>query len=171
MQKRMLFASFTAAKKTISRTGLHHTCLEKHIGSVASCNSDVWMYNGASWWGQAFDHWTLGRVFVWYTWLYKGETFVFLLSFPLSLPFDWTLRCWVCVCCIVLLYFECCVVFCVKKIKKLIKKIYILYNVMFLYYYYFLCYLSYLKTPQNKIVYILYSKTYHWCLEFSCLKN
>ncbi len=35
-----------------------------------------------------------------------------------SLPFDWTLRCWVCVCCFVLLYFECCVVLCVKKLKK-----------------------------------------------------
>ncbi len=43
--------------------------------------------------------------FVGYTWLYKGVTFVFLLSFPLSLPFDWTLRCWVCVCCFVCLYF------------------------------------------------------------------
>ncbi len=37
MQKRMLFAGFTAVKKTIIRTGLHHTCVEKHIGSVASC--------------------------------------------------------------------------------------------------------------------------------------
>ncbi len=40
----------------------------------------------------------------------------FLLSFPLSLPFDWTLRCWVC--CFVLLYFGCCVVLCVKKKEK-----------------------------------------------------
>ncbi len=69
----------------------------------------MWMYNGASWWGQAFNHW-----------LYKGVTFVFLLSFPLSLPFDWTLRCWVCVCCFVLLYFGCYVVLCVKKKKKLL---------------------------------------------------
>ncbi len=49
-----------------------------------------------------------------YTWLYKEVTFVFLLSFPLSLPFDWTLRCWVCVCCTVLLYFR-CYVMCKKK--------------------------------------------------------
>ncbi len=43
---------------------------------------------------------------------------MFLLSFPLYLPFDWTLRCWVCVCCFVLFYFGYYVVLCVKKIKK-----------------------------------------------------
>ncbi len=80
------------------------------------------MYNGASRWGQAFDHWCLAMFFVWYTWLYKGVTFVFLLSFPLSLPFDWTLRCWVCVFCFVLLYFGCCVVLCVKKKKNVDNK-------------------------------------------------
>ncbi len=37
MQKRMLFAGFTAAKKTKIQNWLHHTCVEKHIGSVASC--------------------------------------------------------------------------------------------------------------------------------------
>ncbi len=78
------------------------------------------MCNGASRWGQALDHWCLAVFFVEYTWLYKGVTFVFLLSFPLSLPFDWTLRCWVCVCCFVLLYFGCCVVLCVKKMKKML---------------------------------------------------
>ncbi len=44
---------------------------------------------------------------------------MFLLSFPLSLPFDWTLRCWVCVCCFVLFYFGYCVV-CEKKKKKIV---------------------------------------------------
>ncbi len=44
------------------------------------------MCNGASRWGQAFDHWCLAVFFGGYTWLYKGVTFVFLLSFPLSLP-------------------------------------------------------------------------------------
>ncbi len=43
---------------------------------------------------------------------------MFLLSFPLSLPFDWTLRCWVCVCCFVLFYFGYSVMLCVKKKKK-----------------------------------------------------
>ncbi len=75
------------------------------------------MYNGASRWGQAFNHWGLAVFFAEYTWLFKGVTFVFLLSFPLSLPFDWTLRCWVCVCCFVLFYFGYYVVLCVKKIK------------------------------------------------------
>ncbi len=63
------------------------------------------MYNGASRWGQAFNHWGLAMFFAEYTWLCKGVIFVFLLSFPLSLPFDWTLRCWVCVCCFVLFCF------------------------------------------------------------------
>ncbi len=76
------------------------------------------MYNGASRWGQAFNHWGLAVFFVEYTWLFKGVTFVFLLSFPLSLPFDWTLRCWVCVCCFVLFYFGYYVVLCVWKKKK-----------------------------------------------------
>ncbi len=89
-------------------------------------NSDVWMCNGTSRWGQAFDHWRLAVFSFWYTWLYKGVTcFVFLLSFPLSLPFDWTLRYWVYVCCFVLLYFGCYVMLCVKKKnvdKKKVKK-------------------------------------------------
>ncbi len=108
------------------------------------------MYNGASWWGQAFNHWCLAVFFVGYTWLYNiyiyiyafsrrfypkrltlhssysftfyqryiKEWLVFLLSFSLSLPFDWTLRCWVCVCCFVLLYSGCYVVLCVKKLNK-----------------------------------------------------
>ncbi len=72
-------------------------------------------------WGQAFDHWCLSMCFFFgHTWLYKGVTFVFLLSFPL--PFDWTLRCWVCVCCFVLLYFGYYVVLCVKNKKLLITK-------------------------------------------------
>ncbi len=32
--------------------------------------------------------------------------------------FDWTLRCWVCVCCFVLLYFGCYIMLCVKKKKN-----------------------------------------------------
>ncbi len=45
---------------------------------------------------------------------------MFLLSFPLPLPFDWTLRCCVCVCCFVLLYFGYYVMLCVEKKKKLL---------------------------------------------------
>ncbi len=71
------------------------------------------MYNGASRWGQAFDRWRLAVFSFWCTWLYKGVTcFVFLLSFPLSLPFDLTLSYWVYVCCFVLLYFGCYVMLC-----------------------------------------------------------
>ncbi len=70
------------------------------------------MYNGASQWGQAFDHWCLAVLFVWYTWLYEGVTFVFLLSFPLSLPFD------VEYVSVVLLYFECYVMLEKKIVDK-----------------------------------------------------
>ncbi len=118
MQKKMLFAGFTSAKKTIIQNWFTpHMCRKTYwIRSLLQIVT-VWMYNGTSQWGQAFDHWCLAVFFVRYTWLYKGVTFVFFLSFPLSLPFDWTLRCWVCVCCLVLLYFGCYVVLCVKKIK------------------------------------------------------
>ncbi len=37
MQKRMLFAGFTAAKKTIIQNWFTPHSVEKHIGSVASC--------------------------------------------------------------------------------------------------------------------------------------
>ncbi len=107
MQKRMLFAVFTAVKKTIIQNWFTpHMCRKTYWVHSLLQIVYMWMYNGASRWGQAFDHWCLAVFFVWYTWLYKGVTFVFLLSFPLSLPFDWTLRCWVCVCCFVLLYLD-----------------------------------------------------------------
>ncbi len=66
---------------------------------------------------RAFDHWCLAVFSFWYTWLYKGVTFVFFLSFPLFLPFDWTLRYWVCVCCFVLFCMLCYVMLCMKKFK------------------------------------------------------
>ncbi len=88
MQKRMLFAGFTAAKKTIIQNWFTpHMCRKTYWIRKPSANSDVWMCNGASWWGQAFDHWCLAMFSVWYTWLYKEVIFLFLLSFPLSLPF------------------------------------------------------------------------------------
>ncbi len=118
MQKRMLFAGFTAVKKTIIQNWFTpHMRREAYwirsLLQIISCE----MYNGASRWGQAFNHWGLAVFFTEYTWLFKGVTFVFLLSFPLSLPFDWTLRCWVCVCCFVLFYFGYYVVLFVKKMK------------------------------------------------------
>ncbi len=80
------------------------------------------MYNSTNQWGQAFYHWCLAVLSLWYTWLHKGVTFVFFLSFSLSLPFDWTLRYWVCVCCFVLLFFGCYVMLCMKNKKMLITK-------------------------------------------------
>ncbi len=58
--------------------------------------TEAWMYNSTNQWGQAFYHWCLAVLSHWYTWLYKGVTSVFFLSFPLFLPFDWTLRYWMC---------------------------------------------------------------------------
>ncbi len=116
MQKRMLFAGFTAVKKTIIQNWFTpHMCREAYWIRSPPANCLMWMYNGASRWGQAFNHWGLAVFFTEYTWLFKGVTFVFLLSFPLSLPFDWTLGCWVCVCCFVLFYFGYYVVLFVKK--------------------------------------------------------
>ncbi len=81
------------------------------------------MYNGASRWGQAFDHWCLAVFSFWYTWLYKGVTcFVFLLSFPLSLPFDLTLSYWVCLLFCFVIFWMLCYVWKKKKKKKVDKK-------------------------------------------------
>ncbi len=119
MQKRMLFAGFTAVKKTIIQNWFTpHMCREAYwirsLLQIVSCECTT----ARGLWGQAFNHWGLAMFFTEYTWLFKGVTFVFLLSFPLSLPFDWTLRCWVCVCCFVLFYLDimlCCLW---KKKKK-----------------------------------------------------
>ncbi len=117
MQKRMLFAGFTAAKKTIIQNWFTpHMCRKTYW--IHSLLQIVWMYNGASRWGQAFDHWCLAVFFVDIRDCIKEWLFVFWLSFPLSLPFDWTLKCWVYVCCFVLLCSGCYVVLCVKKRKK-----------------------------------------------------
>ncbi len=118
MQKRMLFAGFTAAKKTIIQNWFTpHMCRKTYwirsLLQIVSCECTTVRVGGAR-----PRPLMLGSVFWWIWWLYKGVTFVFLLSFPLSLPFDWILRCCVCVCCFVLIYFGCYVVLCVKKKKK-----------------------------------------------------
>ncbi len=119
MQKRMLFAGFTAVKKTIIQNWFTpHMCRKTYwirsLLQIVSFECTTARVGGAR---PSTKH--LAVFFVEYTWLYKGVTFVFLLSFPLPLPFDWTLRCWVCVCCFVLLYFGYYVVLCVKK-KKIV---------------------------------------------------
>ncbi len=57
MQKRMLFAGFTAVKKTIIQNWFTpHMCRKTYwirsLLQIVSCECT----NGASWWGQAFDH-------------------------------------------------------------------------------------------------------------------
>ncbi len=151
MQKRMLFAGFTAAKKTIIQNWFTpHMCGKTYwirsLLQIVTCEYATARVGGAR--PSTIDAWQC--FFVWYTWLYGGVTFVFLLSFPFSLPFDWTLRCWVCVCCFVLLYFGCCVVLCVKK-KMLITKIscliqYVEFWIGFFYFIFFLSWWSGLCT-------------------------
>ncbi len=120
MQKRMLFAGFTAVKKTIIQNWFTpHMCGKTYwihsLLQIVTCECATARVGGAR--PSTIDAW---QCFLFDIRLYKGVTFVFLLSFPLSLPFHWTLRCWVCVCCFVLLYFGCCVVLCVKKNKKML---------------------------------------------------
>ncbi len=84
----------------------------------------MWMCNGASQWGQAFDHWCLAVFLLDIRDCIKEWLLCFYCPSLSPLPFDWTLRCWVFVCCFILLYFGCYVVLCVKKYKskQLIKK-------------------------------------------------
>ncbi len=107
MQKRMLFAGFTAAKTTIIQNWFTPHMCGKTYWIHSLLQIVTYSYNSTNQWSQAFDHWCWPVLSLWYTWLYKGVNFVFFLSFPLSLPFDWTLRYWVCVCCFVLLFFGC----------------------------------------------------------------
>ncbi len=114
MQKRMLFAGFTAAKKTIIQNWFTpHMCRKTYwirsLLQIVSCECTTAWVGGAR--PSTIDAWQCFLMDI------RDCDFSVLLSFPLSLPFDWTLRCWVCVCCFVLLYFGCYVVLCVKKIK------------------------------------------------------
>ncbi len=122
MQKRMLFAGFTAAKKTIIQNWFTpHMCRKTYW--IHSLLQIVWMYNGASRWGQAFDHWCLAVFFCGYTWLYKGVTFCVLIVLP-SLPPFWLDLEMLSICllfCFVVFWMLCCVV-CEKKKKKMLKK-------------------------------------------------
>ncbi len=64
MQKRMLFAGFTAVKKTrIQNWFTPHMC-RKTLDPQPPANSVMWMCNGARQWGQAFDRWRLAVLFL-----------------------------------------------------------------------------------------------------------
>ncbi len=121
MQKRMLFAGFTAVKKTIIQNWFTpHMCRKTYW--IRSLLQIVNVQRRESW-GQAFDH--LAVFSFWYTWLYKGVTcFVFLLSFPLSLPFDltWAIEYMSVVLFCYILDVMLCYVMCDKKKKNVDKK-------------------------------------------------
>ncbi len=119
MQKRMLFAGFTAAKKTIIQNWFTPHCVEKHIGSVSllqivTCECATARVGGAR----------PSTIDAWQCFLFdirdciKEWFFCFCcLSLSPSL-FDWTLRCWVCVCCFVIFWMLCGVM--CEKIKKML---------------------------------------------------
>ncbi len=116
MQKRMLFAGFTAAKKTIIQNWFTpHMCRKTYwIRSLLQIVSLNVQWRELV--GPGLRPLMLGSVFWWITWLYRSDFCVFVVLPSPSL--DWTLRCWVCVCCFVLLYSGCYVVLCVKKNKN-----------------------------------------------------
>ncbi len=118
MQKRMLFAGFTAAKKTIIKNWFTpHMCGETYwihsLLQIVTCECAT-RVGGAR--PSTIDAW---QCFLFDIRDCIKEWF-FCFCCPSLSPslFDWTLRCWVCVCCFVLLYFGCYVVLCVKKIKN-----------------------------------------------------
>ncbi len=107
MQKRMLFGGFTAAKKTIIQNWFTpHMCGKTYwihsLLQIVTYERTKARINRAK--PLTIDAW---QCFLSDICLYKGATFVFFLSFPLSLPFDWTLRYWVCVCCFVIFWMLC----------------------------------------------------------------
>ncbi len=65
MQNRLLFAGFTAVKKTIIQNWVYtHTCVERHIGSVASCKSSPVNVQRRESVGPGLQPLRLGRVFL-----------------------------------------------------------------------------------------------------------
>ncbi len=123
MQKRMLFAGFTAVKKTIIQNWFTpHMCRKTYwirsLLQIVTCECTTARVGGAR--PSTIDAWQCFLVDI--RDCIKEWLFVFWLSFPLSLPFDWILKCWVYVCCFVLLCSGCYVVLCVKKKKKIVDK-------------------------------------------------
>ncbi len=95
--------------------------VEKHIGSISLLQIVTYecttaQVNGAK--PLTIDAW---QCFLFDIRDCIKEWLVFFLSLHLSLPFDWTLRYWVCVCCFVLLYFGCYYVW--KKKMLMIKNV------------------------------------------------
>ncbi len=125
MQKRMLFAGFTAAKKTIIQNWFTpHMCRKTYwirsLLQIVTCECATARVGGAK--PSTIDAWQCFLFDIRYC--IKGVTcFVFLLSFPLSLPFAWTLRYWVHVCCFCfVIFWMLCYVMCEKKIKNVDNK-------------------------------------------------
>ncbi len=97
MQKIMLFAGFTAAKKTIIQNWFTpHMCGKTYwihiLLKIVTYECTTARINGAK--PLTIDAW---------------QCFLF------DIYVMWTLRYWVCVCCFVLLYFECYVMLCMKN--------------------------------------------------------
>ncbi len=115
MQKRMLFAGFTAAKKTIIQNWFTpHMCRKTYwirsLLQIVTCECTTARVGGAR--PSTIDAWQCFLMDI------RDCIKEWLLCFycPSLSPslFDWTLRCWVCVCCFVFVIFW---MLCVKKIK------------------------------------------------------
>ncbi len=108
MQKRMLFAGFTAAKKTIIQNWFTpHMCGKTYwihsLLQIVTYECTTARINGAK--PLTIDAWQCFLSDI--RDCIKEWLLLFLLSFPPSLPFDWTLRYWVCVCCFVIFFMLC----------------------------------------------------------------
>ncbi len=118
MQKRMLFAGFTAVKKTIIQNWFTpHMCREAYwirsLLQIVSCECTTARVGGAR--PSTIEAW---QCFLLNVRDYLEEWLLCSCCPSLSpIPFDWTFRCWVCVCCFVLFYFGYYVVLFVKKWK------------------------------------------------------
>ncbi len=123
MQKRMLFAGFTAAKKTIIQNWFTpHMCRKTYwicsLLQIVTCECTTARAGGAR--PSTIDAW---QCFLFDIRDYIKETFCVFIVLP-SLPPFWLdfEMCWVCVCCFVIFWMRCCVMCEKKKKKMLIKK-------------------------------------------------
>ncbi len=103
------------------RAGLHHTCVERHVGSVASCGWCRVSVQRRESVGPSLRPLTLGSVFfLMYVIVWRSDLFCVFVVLP-SLPPFWLDFELLSICLLVLLYFG-CYVMCEKKKKNVDNK-------------------------------------------------
>ncbi len=118
MQKRMLFAGFTAVKKTIIQNWFTpHMCRKTYwirsLLQIVTCECTTARINGAK--PSTIDAWQC-FFFNIRDCIKEWLVLCFSLSFPLSLPFDWTFE--ILSICLLLFFWMLCYDVCEKKKKK-----------------------------------------------------